>query len=63
MDKSFYGILHESNIAEQIRDDTRENWSALTHSLANAGGDHKAAAAVAFAVESVGTQVHRRPSL
>ena len=43
-------------VSTLIRDDTRENWSALTHSLANAGGNSAAATKVAIAVESAGTQ-------
>ena len=56
VDKSFYGLIHESDVGGLIREDTRENWSQLTRSLATAGGTNKSAAVVARAVEEVGTQ-------
>eukprot|EP01043_Picozoa_sp_COSAG02_P038580 COSAG02_NODE_2985_length_7617_cov_28.128226_3_plen_1254_part_00 len=56
VDKSFYGLIHESEVSALIRDDTRENWTQLTRSLANTGGTKESAAVVAQAVEEVGTQ-------
>lgn len=56
VDKSFYGLIHESEVGALIRDDTRENWTQLTRSLANTGGTKESATVVAKAVEEVGTQ-------
>jgi ankyrin repeat protein len=56
VDKSFYGLIHESEVGSLIRDETRENWTQLTRSLANTGGTKESATVVAKAVEEVGTQ-------
>jgi hypothetical protein len=41
VDKSFYGLLHTSQVGALISEDTRANWALLTRSLASAGGDSR----------------------